>query len=111
MNVQIQSVKFDADKRLVEFVENKMDKLDRFAERSTGAEVILRLDKDFATDTSVMHWTKLLHENGAVFVISVRSLFCTGKMLYYRLLMWGYIPQMSDGCGKNRSVNEIKGSI
>ena len=33
MNVQIQSVKFDADKRLVEFVENKMDKLDRFAER------------------------------------------------------------------------------
>ena len=47
MNVQIQSVKFDADKRLVEFVENKMDKLDRFAERSTGAEVILRLDKDF----------------------------------------------------------------
>ena len=47
MNVQIQSVKFDADKRLVEFVENKMDKLDRFAVRSTGAEVILRLDKDF----------------------------------------------------------------
>ena len=43
MNVQIQSVKFDADKRLVEFVENKMDKLDRFAERSTGAEVILSL--------------------------------------------------------------------
>ena len=32
MNVQIQSVKFDADKRLVEFVENKMDKLDRFAD-------------------------------------------------------------------------------
>ena len=41
MNVQIQSVKFDADKRLIEFVE-----LDRFAERSTGAEVILKLDKD-----------------------------------------------------------------
>ena len=37
MNVQIQSVKFDADKRLVEFVN---------AEGSTGAEVILKLDKD-----------------------------------------------------------------
>ena len=36
MNVQIQSVKFDADKRLIEFVEHKMEKLDRFAERSTG---------------------------------------------------------------------------
>ena len=43
MNVQIQSVKFDADKRLVEFVNAKMTKLDRFAERSTGAEVILKL--------------------------------------------------------------------
>ncbi|MDE5691421.1 MAG: ribosome-associated translation inhibitor RaiA [Alistipes sp.] len=46
MNVQIQSVKFDADKRLVEFVNAKMTKLDRFAERSTGADVILKLDKD-----------------------------------------------------------------
>ena len=32
MNVQIQSVKFDADRKLVEFVEHKMDKLDRFVE-------------------------------------------------------------------------------
>ena len=46
MNVQIQSVKFDADKRLIEFVEAKMAKLDRIADRSTGAEVILKLDKD-----------------------------------------------------------------
>ena len=33
MNVQIQSVKFDADKKLIEFVENKMSKLERFADR------------------------------------------------------------------------------
>lgn len=46
MNVQIQSVKFDADRKLVDFVNAKMAKLDRFAERSTGAEVILKLDKD-----------------------------------------------------------------
>ncbi len=46
MKVNIQSVKFDADKRLIEFVENKMAKLDRFAERATGADVILKLDKD-----------------------------------------------------------------
>lgn len=46
MNVQIQSLKFDADKRLIEFVNAKMAKLDRFAERSTGAEVTLKLDKD-----------------------------------------------------------------
>ncbi|MFI3302292.1 MAG: ribosome-associated translation inhibitor RaiA [Rikenellaceae bacterium] len=46
MNVQIQSVKFDADKKLLDFVESKMEKLDRFADNSTGAEVILKLDKD-----------------------------------------------------------------
>ncbi len=46
MNVQIQSVKFDADKKLLDFVEAKMEKLDRFADNSTGADVILKLDKD-----------------------------------------------------------------
>ncbi len=46
MKLQIQSVRFDADKKLVEFVEHKMAKLDRFADRATGAEVILKLDKD-----------------------------------------------------------------
>ncbi len=46
MNVQIQSVKFDADQRLIEFVEGKMAKLERFAERATGADVILKVDTD-----------------------------------------------------------------
>lgn len=46
MNVQIQSVKFDADTKLINFVEAKIAKLERFADRSTGAEVILKLDKD-----------------------------------------------------------------
>ena len=46
MNVHIQSVRFDADHKLVEFVERKMAKLDRFADRATGADVIMKLDKD-----------------------------------------------------------------
>ena len=46
MNVQIQSVKFDADKRLIEFIQKKRDRLDRVAERASGAEVVLRLDHD-----------------------------------------------------------------
>ncbi len=46
MNVQIQSVKFDADKRLIEFVESKISKLDRVAERATNLDVIMKLDKD-----------------------------------------------------------------
>ncbi len=46
MNVKIQSLKFDADKRLLDFIEHKMSKLDRFVERATSADVILKLDKD-----------------------------------------------------------------
>ena len=46
MNVKIQSVKFDADIKLIEFVENKMEKLERFAENAIAVEVILKLEKD-----------------------------------------------------------------
>lgn len=71
MNVQIQSVKFDADSKLLEFVETKMAKLDRFAERSTGAEVILKLDKDHDKGNKVA--TITLHMPGEDLVAEHRS--------------------------------------
>lgn len=46
MDVKIQSVKFDADAKLLAFVEGKMAKLERFADRATGSDVIMKLDKD-----------------------------------------------------------------
>ena len=46
MNVQIHSVRFDADKKLVDFVQQKLDKLTQFGENIVNAEVYLRLDKD-----------------------------------------------------------------
>lgn len=60
MNVQIQSLKFDADKRLVEFVEQKMNRLDRFVDRTEGAEVILKLDKDHEKGNKVVTITLLI---------------------------------------------------
>ena len=71
MNVQIQSVKFDADKKLIEFVENKMSKLERFADRATGAEVILKLDKDFEKGNKVA--TNTLHMPGEDMVAEHRA--------------------------------------
>ena len=71
MNVQIQSVKFDADKKLIEFVENKMSKLERFADRATGAEVILKLDKDFEKGNKVA--TITLHMPGEDMVAEHRA--------------------------------------
>jgi len=46
MNVQIHSVRFDADKKLIDFVHQKLDKLTQFGEGIVNAEVYLRLDKD-----------------------------------------------------------------
>lgn len=44
MNVNIQTVHFDADKRLIEHIERKMDKIRSFFERVTSADVFLKLD-------------------------------------------------------------------
>ncbi len=46
MNIQIHSVRFDADKRLIDFVHSKLDKLIHFSDDIVNAEVFLRLDKD-----------------------------------------------------------------
>lgn len=71
MNVNIQSVKFDADKKLVEFVERKMAKLDRFADRATGADVIMKLDKDDEKGNKVV--TVTLHMPGTAPVAEGRA--------------------------------------
>jgi putative sigma-54 modulation protein len=46
MNIQIHSVRFDADKKLIDFVQSKLEKLTQFDEEIVNAEVYLRLDKD-----------------------------------------------------------------
>ena len=44
MNVQIQTVHFDADSRLLEHVNAKIEKLKTFHDKIIGAEVYLKLD-------------------------------------------------------------------
>jgi len=46
MNIQIHSVRFDADKKLTDFVRQKVEKLMNFADDIVNIEVYLRLDKD-----------------------------------------------------------------
>ncbi len=44
MNVQIQTVHFDADSKLIEHVNAKLEKLKTFHDKIIGVEVYLRLD-------------------------------------------------------------------
>jgi len=45
MKVQMQSVKFDADQKLIEYIQKRVDKLDKIYERITDGEVIMRVEK------------------------------------------------------------------
>ena len=46
MNIQIHSVRFDADKKLIDFVHQKLEKLTQYGEDIVNAEVYLRLNKN-----------------------------------------------------------------
>lgn len=46
MKVQVQSLHFDADVKLIDFIQKKLDKLDTFYDRTIDAEVILRLNNE-----------------------------------------------------------------
>ncbi len=46
MKVQIQSIHFDADEKLIDFIQKKLDKLDTYYDRTIDAEVILKLNNE-----------------------------------------------------------------
>lgn len=43
MEIRIQSLKFDADQKLIDYVEKKVAKIERFDDNITSAEVVLSL--------------------------------------------------------------------
>ena len=53
MKVQVQSLHFDADIKLINFIQKKLDKLDTFYERTIDAEVILRLNNEGVQNKTV----------------------------------------------------------
>lgn len=66
MNIQIHSVRFDADKKLIDFVHQKLGKLSQFSEDIVSAEVFLRLDKDQDRENKVTE-VKLEYPGGPLF--------------------------------------------
>jgi putative sigma-54 modulation protein len=66
MNIQIHSVRFDADKKLIDFVHQKLGKLSQFSDDIVSAEVFLRLDKDQDRENKVAE-IKLEYPGGPLF--------------------------------------------
>jgi putative sigma-54 modulation protein len=53
MDINIHSIHFDADKKLINFIENKVNKLIQFYDNIIGAEVFLRIENDQGVDNKV----------------------------------------------------------
>lgn len=54
MKLQMHSIHFDADQKLVDFIQKKADKLDTFYDRIVDGEVIMRVQKDDARVNKVI---------------------------------------------------------
>lgn len=54
MKANIQSIHFDADAKLVSFIEEKIAKLNTFYDGITGNEVFLRLDKSSEAENKIV---------------------------------------------------------
>lgn len=46
MKLQMQSIHFDADRKLLEFIQKKLDKLETFHDRIIDGEVYLRIENE-----------------------------------------------------------------
>lgn len=53
MNIQIQSIHFTADRKLLNFIEDKVGKLTHFYDGIISSEIFLRLDKHEQTTNKV----------------------------------------------------------
>lgn len=54
MNLKIQSIHFDADVKLEEFITGKVSKLKQYHDSILGAEIFLRLDKSATAENKIV---------------------------------------------------------
>lgn len=53
MQVQVHSIHFDADRKLIEFIEEKLNKLTTFHDQIIAGEVFLRLEKNDSNENKI----------------------------------------------------------
>lgn len=54
MRIQIQAIHFDADVKLTEFIESKINKLETYYDKIVDSEVYLKVDKNSANENKVV---------------------------------------------------------
>lgn len=66
VNVKINSVHFDADKKLIEFIQERVNKLSNYYDKIIDSEVILKVENSHDTENKVAE-IKLLIPGNDVF--------------------------------------------
>ena len=66
MNIQIHSLKFDADKKLLDFVTQKLNKLSLVSDDIVSAEVVMKLDHDETRENKITE-IKIEYPRGPLF--------------------------------------------
>lgn len=54
MKAQMHSIRFDADQKLIDFVQKKLDKLETFYDRIIDAEVFMRVENDDSRENKII---------------------------------------------------------
>lgn len=67
MKVNTQSVNFNADEKLLDYIQKRLDKLDLFYDRVTSAEVFLKVENTSAKDNKTAEVK--LHVPKDVFIV------------------------------------------
>lgn len=75
MKLQMHSIHFDADRKLLDYIQKKAEKLDTFYDRITGGEVFLRLNKDSVNHANKVLEIKLSVPGNTLFVKETSSSF------------------------------------
>ena len=67
MDIKMHSIRFDADEKLISFIDTKVKKLPTVYDDILGAEVFLRLDKDTSDRENKLVEIKLEVKGNSVF--------------------------------------------
>ncbi len=71
MKVNIQSVNFNADKKLINFIQSRLEKLDKFYDKVIDADVYLKLDNTNGKENKIFEVR--LNVPGNSFVVKKQS--------------------------------------
>lgn len=74
MKLQMHSIHFDADKKLIDFIQKKTDKLETFYDRVIDGEVFLKLDNNDLNQNKIIE-IKLNVPGTQLFAIGQNSSF------------------------------------